>query len=326
MLYETWLSPASQKIVDFLVPMENFTFETLKATYDKFVADGVGMEFVRQISNKFSVDHAGEEESVRSTEDFFIDSINDGYRIPTRLYSSEVGHESGILLFVHGGGGIQGDLDTHDRFCRRLVKALGTDVLALDYRLAPEFRFPIQLKDVLSAYIWCVKKKGRSSRIIIAGDSAGGNLCAALCLKLHEILYDRKPDVQILFYAALTSNFESPSFNVFRRGYALTVDWIKYYNYLYTGEKLNNPDVSNNKYVYPLLAEDPGIFPRTIVVSAGCDILLDGQLEFIKKLESVNVPVHNINVAGAIHGFMNYGKEFGNEISEVMFSLAKLLR
>ncbi|MDR1031632.1 MAG: alpha/beta hydrolase [Holosporales bacterium] len=323
MLYETKLSAASQKIVEALAPSENFTYETLKAMYDNLKAGGHSIDITRQIANQFFIDHTCEKAPVEEVKDFCVKDVNENHEVPVRLYS--IGSSDDVLMFIHGGGYIQGNLETHDSLCRRLANALKVNVLSVGYRLAPETLFPAQLDDLLGAYIWCANKAGKNSKLIIAGDSAGGNLCAALCLKLHDVLYDRKPDAQILFYASLTNNFESPSFNVFRRGYGLTVDWIKYYIYLYTGEKLNNPELSNNKYLYPGLAEDASVFPKTVVVSASCDVLLDGQLEFISKLESANVPVQHINVDGAVHSFMNYSREFVDEVPKVLSQISQWL-
>ncbi|MDR1365531.1 MAG: alpha/beta hydrolase [Holosporales bacterium] len=323
MLYETKLSAASQKIAEALAPSENFTYETLKAIYDDLKASGHSIEIARQTANQFFIDHACEKLPVKEIKDFDVKDVNGNHEIPNRLYSIDDSND--ILMFIHGGGWIQGNLETHDSLCRLLAVTLKVNVLSVGYRLAPDTLFPAQLDDLLGAYAWCADKTGKNSRLIIAGDSAGGNLCAALCLKLHDILYDRKPDAQILFYAPLTNNFESPSFNVFRRGYGLTGDWIKYYIYLYTGEKLNNSERSNDKYLYPGLAEDASVFPKTVVVSAGRDVLLDGQLEFVSKLESANVPVQHIKIDEAVHGFMNYGREFAEEALEVLSQVSQWL-
>jgi acetyl esterase len=174
----------------------------------------------------------------------------------------------------------------------------------------------------LSAYLWAVENG--YINIVLCGDSVGGNLCAALCVKLADIEYIRRPAAQILFYPVLSSDLESKSFEIFEYGYGLTKEWTKNYIYQYTGKEYNDCQFYKNKFVYPLFEENACIFPRTVLISAACDILLDAQLEFAEKLRKANVFVFHEVFDGVIHGFMTYGKQFEKTISNVLKAINSL--
>jgi acetyl esterase/lipase len=167
----------------------------------------------REMANAFFVAHSGIIEPMKNTEDFLV-SAADGYGIPVRKYTPLNLQSDSVVLFAHGGGWIQGNLDTHDYLCRKMASTLGIVVVAADYRLAPEFIFPIPLEDLLDVYKWC-GETFCGKNIILAGDSAGGNLCAALCLKLAERKISPQPFAQVLFYPVLSNDFESKSFKAY---------------------------------------------------------------------------------------------------------------
>lgn len=270
----------------------------------------------RDIANRFFIAHGGEKVEVGSFDDFCGDGIM------MRKYTPYEVNEGTILLFIHGGGWMQGNLDTHDCLCRKLADQLKIQVFAVDYRLAPEHPFPAPLDDVLSAYKWCVEQYS-DSKIILAGDSAGGNLSAALCIKLDEDKGIKKPIAQILFYPALSNDFQSPSFSKFGNVAALSKDGTIAYTAQYAGKSLENPD--NAKFIYPLLAPDYKVFPETVVVAAGSDVLIDGIGKFVENLKKANISVNYIEVPQAIHGFMTYGKEFKKEIDDVCSKLDSII-
>ena len=149
----------------------------------------------RSMANKFFIDHSGEPEEVNTVENFSI--LNEDFQIPIRLY--QINDSKKVCLFIHGGGWIQGNLDTHDYLCRKIAKICEVNVLAVDYRLAPEHEFPSPLNDVNCVYSWCCE---RYDEIWLSGDSAGGNLCAAVCIQAAKT---QKLDAMILFYPCATA-------------------------------------------------------------------------------------------------------------------------
>ncbi|MDR0677771.1 MAG: alpha/beta hydrolase, partial [Holosporaceae bacterium] len=273
----------------------------------------------RCMANDFFSRHAGISERMEKVENLFI--AIDNYKILMRRYVPTNLGSDGIILFAHGGGWIQGNLDTHDYLCRKMAKILEIEVIAVDYRLAPEFVFPIPLEDFCSAYQWCVNTFV-GKKIILAGDSAGGNLCAALCIRLADEMRHSGPHAQILFYPALSNDFASPSYKAYENGALTKIGTVASLSW-YVGKSCLEEDVMSNALVYPLLQKDMSIFPRTILVPAQCDILLDGQMYFAEKLQAANTKVDVIQTNGTIHGFMTYGKEFEDEVTYILEKIKK---
>ena len=316
------LSEASKQIISDL---EDFHKDLVKVfADDKLLAKS--SNYRRNRANDFLIKHAGKIEEVAGKKDFEIRSVIDLHSIPVRLYYRDLEIKSrDLVIFIHGGGWFQGNLETHDYICRKLVKFFNRDVLAIDYRLTPEYVFPVQLNDVLSAYLWssCELKY---NRIILAGDSAGGNLCAALCMKLAENEKAQKPHAQILFYPALGNNLEGGSAELFENCPALSKASVLSFITKYTGSHGIYDSMVENKFVYPLLEDDMSVFPTTVVVSASYDILLDSQLEFVNKFRHCRDDIFHIIEDGAVHGFMSYGKYFDDIVDRNLVKIKEYLR
>lgn len=265
----------------------------------------------RSIANKFFMEHSGESEEVNAVENFSI--LNGDFQIPVRLYQVNDGKK--VCLFIHGGGWVQGNLDTHDYLCRKIAKICEINVLAVDYRLAPEHEFPIPLNDVNCVYNWCCEKY---DEILLSGDSAGGNLCAAVCIQAAK---KRKPDVMILFYPVLGSDFYTESYNKYADIPTLSRLSMKYFLSKYIG----NQSV-DNKMITPILENDMNVFPKTFIVSAGCDVLLSEQSAFFEKMLYSNSACRQLVLDGAIHGFMTYGREFDKYNTEILKQVSGWLR
>jgi acetyl esterase len=276
----------------------------------------------RKMANDFFIAHSGTGEKLERVENLAIPTA-DGCQISLRKYIPAHSSTNFVLMFVHGGGWIQGNLDSHDYLCGKIANLLRIDVVAVDYRLAPEFIFPTPLDDILDAYKWCVANFS-DRNIIISGDSAGGNLCAALCIKIAEEKKLQKPSSQLLFYPALSNDFESESFKVYENN-VLTKSGTMFCFSSYAGKSCLDADVMANKFVYPLLQEDMNVFPKTILVPAECDILLDGQTTFYKKLKSAGIDAEIVKTAGTVHGFMTYGRDFEEEIIYVLETARRLV-
>ncbi|MDR3180235.1 MAG: alpha/beta hydrolase fold domain-containing protein [Holosporaceae bacterium] len=318
--YNTSLPDASRQIVDQLKLSDKISHTQLKFL-DIVSFNLHAMILRRKIADKFFLDNNSFPESIAQTEDINVNT-EDNHKIRVRIYTPQKLSAHATILLVHGGGWVQGSIETHDNLSRKIANAWSIKVISVDYRLSPEYKFPAPLNDVLNAYKW--SSENYNENIILCGDSVGGNLCAALCLKLAEIKYAKRPTAQILFYPVLSSNLESKSFELFEYGYGLTKEWTKNYIYQYTGAEYDDPTFNGNKFIYPLYEENAAIFPPTVLISAGCDVLLDAQLEFAQKLRKANILVHHEILPGIVHGFMTYGKYFEKNITEVLKTIGSL--
>jgi acetyl esterase len=261
----------------------------------------------RAAINKLFLELAAPGQKVKSVKDFRITSA-DNHQIPVRNYIPDNARQDHILMYVHGGGWTQGNVETHDGLCRRLANSLRVPVFSVDYRLAPEHSFPTPLNDVSCVFSY-LAKHNPNKKIIIAGDSAGGNLCAALCIKIGKEKYP-KPCAQILFYPALCADFESRSFQVYENVSALSKAATKAYWIQYAG---NEEAIKSNPLIVPILYNDMSVFPKTTIVMAEHDVLADGQRVFKKKLEEASIEVNLIEVKGAVHGCTAYDAAYTKE-------------
>lgn len=314
-MYKAELSEKSFVIADDLT---RAVMEMMNAVVEKKTM--FSPQIRREMANAFFIAHSGVAEHPENTENFFV-SASDGYEIPLRKYTPRNLQSDSVILFAHGGGWIQGNLDTHDYLCRKMAGALGVVVVAADYRLAPEFIFPTPLEDLSDVYKWC-SRVFPGQNIILAGDSAGGNLCAALCIKSAEEQISPKPSAQVLFYPVLSNDFESESFEAYENA-VMSKNALIFCLSCYVGRMCTDPDIMSDALVYPLLQNDMNVFPQTVLVPAQCDVLLDGQISFAEKLSAAGVKADVIKTDGTVHGFMTYGKEFDEEINCVLSEIKK---
>ncbi|MDR0580978.1 MAG: alpha/beta hydrolase [Holosporaceae bacterium] len=267
-----------------------------------------------------------QKQEVERTALLKFENITDGddFLISAMLYEPKNANKN-LLLYFHGGGWVMGSIESHDCLCRKIANALSTRVLSIEYRLAPQHKFPAALNDVLNVYCGLFNKSYVDfDELIIAGDSSGGNLCASLCIKLREINFCKTPISQILFYPVLSNDFSSESFQKFGNEVNLTKSMMQWFMHAYTGKKFDDEGVENNKLIYPLLQDDMSVFPKTLIVSAENDVLLDGQLLFASKLRQTNVEMEHLIIKNAKHGFMTYGKEHWKFTSIALDKIKKL--
>jgi acetyl esterase len=203
-----------------------------------------------------------------------------------------------------------------------MAKMLDINVLSVDYRLAPEYVFPTPLNDVLSVYLWCRKKY---EKIYLSGDSSGGNLCASVCIVTSDKNLPR-PDAMILFSPVLGNNFQTISCNLFGHLPSLSLLSTMYCFSLYSGQICHLTSAIDNKYISPNLECDMNAFPRTILISAGCDVLLSPQLEFAAKMKRSQNDCKHIILDGAIHDFIIYGREFERYNTNILTDISAWLR
>ena len=222
--------------------------------------------------------------------------------IPVRIYTPTEGTLP-VLVYYHGGGWVIGDLETHDNTCRDLANQAQCIVVSVDYRLAPEHKFPAAAEDCYAATKW-VAENGASinadaSRLAIGGDSAGGNLAAVVSLMARDrggphIIY------QMLIYPA--TDYFIPGTNSIREngeGYFLTRDdMVWFWNHYSTSE-----EDANNPYMAPLRAKDLHNLPSALVITAEYDPLRDEGEMYATRLQEAGISVTATRYNGMIHGF-----------------------
>lgn len=224
--------------------------------------------------------------------------------IPAQLYvPSADGRPRPLVVFYHGGGWVVGGLDTHDTTCRFLARELDALVLAVDYRLAPEHPFPAAVDDAVAAFQWAVREAGALSgdpaRIVVAGDSAGGNL-AAVVAQLARDAGGARPAAQLLVYPATDLTTKRRSFQLFSTGFFLSERDVDWYKTRYAPD----PSGWRDPRLSPLLGDLRGL-PPAVVATAGFDVLRDEGEEYARRLKDAGVRVELRRVAGQIHGFAN---------------------
>ena len=225
-----------------------------------------------------------------------------------RLYRP---HTSGqalpVLLYLHGGGWTIGDLDTHDVLCRQLACEAGGAVVAVDYRMGPEHRFPAAVDDCVEAFRWVLAQAPDlhldPRRTAVGGDSAGGNLAAALCLVQRDA-GQPLPGFQLLIYPATDMRAVAPSHTTNGQGYMLTSDSIAWYRGNYIADAAQWTDWRAS----PLLAASHASLPPALVLTAGFDPLRDEGLQYANALSAAGVPTQYVCFERQIHGFITMGR------------------
>ncbi len=208
--------------------------------------------------------------------------------VPVRVY--EPTGASGTVAYLHGGGWVMGDLDSVDAVCRRLAVESGTRVISIDYRLAPEDPFPAALEDSLAAV------RSLDGDVVIAGDSAGGNLAAVVARKLRD-----RFKLQLLIYPVTDAGVNTPSYAEFDEDHGLTAAAMRRFWGLYlNGGSGLDPDAS------PLRAEDLAGVAPAYIVTASHDVLRDEGEAYAAALERAGVPVKLKRLEGTIHGFWRW--------------------
>jgi acetyl esterase len=233
--------------------------------------------------------------------------------IPLRLYwpaagGPHQGEACGAAVFFHGGGWVVGDLATHDNLCRALANAAGCIVAAVDYRLAPEHKFPAAPEDAFAATRWVqanaaslgIEADGEHKpRVAVVGDSAGGNLAAVVSLMCRDRGVPL-PALQVLIYPILDYDVETPSYRAYAQGYLLTRDAMKWFWKQYL---LRDAD-GYEPYASPLRASDLAGLPPALVMTAEFDPLRDEGEAYAQRLKSSGVPTRLVRYDGMIHGFL----------------------
>ena len=230
-----------------------------------------------------------------------------GGELPIRIYRRfGTAAAAPAIIYLHGGGWVSGDLDTHDGTCRLLANVTDCVVVSVDYRLAPEHRFPAAVEDVVAAYVWVHEHAGELAiapgRVGVMGDSAGGNLSAVLALEVRRL--DLPPlTAQGLVYPAVDMEFRSPSHQTMGSGFGLSRSDMEWFRDLY----LPSPDDWLSPRVSPLHAAELSGLAPALVVTAGFDPLRDEGQAYAHALAAAGVPVRYRCYDDMIHGFFGIG-------------------
>ncbi|HMJ11925.1 MAG TPA: alpha/beta hydrolase [Polyangiaceae bacterium] len=247
--------------------------------------------------------HAGAPIAVASARNLSVEGAEGP--LPARHYAPLDAHAATpLLLFLHGGGFVLCDLDTHDSACRILCRDAGVHVLSVEYRLAPEHRFPAAIEDARAALRWTQKHAAQlgadSARVAIGGDSAGGNL-ATVVTQLAVQSGDALPFAQLLIYPAVDRSTARASLSLFERGFFLTASDIDWFN-----GHLSAPGMDlGNPWISPLRCESLSGLPPALVVTAAFDPLRDEGEAYAEALRSAGNHADQWRVPGMVHGFIN---------------------
>lgn len=230
-----------------------------------------------------------------------------------------------VLVYFHGGGWVIGDLDTHDVLCRQLANQSGCAVVAVDYRLGPEHRFPAAVDDALAATRWvhgnAAALQVDASRIAVGGDSAGGNLAAVVALAARDAA-DLPIAFQLLVYPATDQRRGWPSHTTNGQGYLLTKDSMDYYHDHYLVDARHDLDWRAS----PLLHTDHANLPPALVLTAGYDPLRDEGMQYAHKLSEAGTRATLVNFERQLHGFITMGRVIDEANAAVEICAAQLKR
>ena len=229
----------------------------------------------------------------------------DGHALPARLYAPSAGQGLPVLLYLHGGGFTVGSIETHDVLCRELARLSGAMVVSLDYRLAPEHRFPTATHDAWDALAWLAAQAERlgadRTRLAVGGDSAGGTLAAVCAIKARDAGLPLA--LQLLIYPGTTAHQDTPSHATYADDPVIDRAQIEWFFDQYADAAQRG-----DWRFAPLLADDvDGVAPAWLGL-AECDPLVDEGVLYADKLRAAGVPVDLEIYRGVVHGFVQMGR------------------
>lgn len=267
-------------------------------------AETVTLEEGRKAYLLFALVQGGWPLRMPRVEDLLIPSAEQYHQVPIRIYTPVLNRQLPALIYYHGGGWQRGDIDTHDSICRHLAQYAECIVVSVQWRLAPEHKFPVGTNDCFVAYDWVVRHGKKynidTSRLAIGGDSAGGNMAAVTIQRLRNTDL-QKPIFQLLLYPALDLSCSSWSYKEYAEGFFLTTERVKYYVDGY----INSPSDINNPLVSPVKQKDLSGIPRTHIMTAGYDPLRgEGEL-YAQLLRDAGIPVTYKCYEGLIHACLH---------------------
>lgn len=261
--------------------------------------------------------------TLASIEDKKI-TVRDGAKINVRIYTPITENTLPVIVYYHGGGWVFGDLESADAGCQLLAEKVQAIVVSIDYRLAPEFPFPTPVFDAYDALLWvhehAAELNGDPSRLIVAGDSAGGNLATVMT---HLAKHENGPTItaQALIYPVTTLNVTMDSYEKFGTHFGLDRQGMEWFAGLYsTAKNFANPLVS------PLQAQDFTNLPKTILLAAEADVLFDEGVSYTQKLAAAGVEVEHIVMPGLIHSYFSKMAYFEEATIDTVEKIAAFIK
>ncbi len=285
------VAPEMRTILEAIASMGGPAIETVPVAQGRQMARGL-------------IQLAGEPEAVARIENRTADGRSGA--IPIRIYWPEGSGPFPGMVYIHGGGWVICDLETHDNVCRTIAKRAGAVVVAVDYRLAPEHQFPAALDDCVEVTQWVAANAAAlnidAKRLVVAGDSAGANMATVVAAKARD---GRGPAIalQVLVYPATDmSATETPSRQEYAEDHFLTRPFMQWCTSLYLGNGTDktNPDAS------PAFIKDLRGMPPALVITAECDPLRDEGEAYAARLKDAGSPVTLTRYDGMIHPFLNF--------------------
>jgi len=250
-----------------------------------------------------------------------VDRNCENYRL--RIYTPLSNGILPVIIYYHGGGYVLGSVESSDPICRKMAKDLDAVVVSVDYRLSPEFPFPIALEDSYSAALWVkdniTELNGNAKKIYVMGASTGGGLATLVALR-NKNRKDIEISGQILIYPWVSGVFNYESFNLFKEGFVLTKRMLEIFRKCY----IVNPKDFQNPEFSPIYNNDLSKLPKTFLMTASHDPLRDQGNDYaIKLLKAGNLVIYK-NYLQTIHGFFTYhgviprGKKIYNDIIQTV--------
>lgn len=251
----------------------------------------------------------------------------DGRNIPIRLYRPDSTGQHAALLYLHGGGWVTGGLDSHDPICARFAADAGVTVVAVDYRLAPETPYPGALEDCQAVADWMFENAGLlgldRNRMVVGGDSAGGNLSAAICLKMRDAARADRFALQMLFYPVTDNDVDTASYIENRDAPLLDRNIMMWVLGHYLGKEWRS---IADCYALPFKAPTLRGLPPAYVATAQRDPLLDEGARFAMRLIEDGVRCEYRVAPDMIHGFLRFPALSDCAESEFRAAVSALLR
>jgi len=257
----------------------------------------------RRLSSEMAKTLTGPPVNVASVRNLIVPTPET--EIQVRVYAPKEDHVFPALIYFHGGGWVVGDLEGADWICRSLAVATDCAVFSVDYRLAPENKFPIPVEDCYQVTKWIIEngpaERIDPRRVAVGGDSAGGNLATAVCLMAREcggppLVY------QLLLYPITNHAFNTQSYKDCASGYYLTAEDMKWFWNHYLRGEIDG----RNPYASPLVAKDLSSLPPALIITAEFDPLRDEGEAYAVRLQEAGVPTKIIRYNGIIHGFLDF--------------------
>ena len=285
------------------MPMDRTLADLLAAATaaDPRGIETLSVEQARRRGGSAPVDAVVPFEEVHETRDVRIGEMN------ARLYRPAKGTLP-LVVYFHGGGWVVGSVAISDNFCRALANASGCAVLSVEYRLAPEHRYPAAADDAYAATVWAAGKADLldidAAHIAVGGSSAGGNLAAVTAQRARE-RGGPKIAAQLLHVPVMDHDFGTSSYRSYATGHGLTLAAMRWFwsHYEPDAARRDAADAS------PLRARDLTRLPPAIVVTAECDPLHDEGRAYADRLREAGVPVTYLEYQGMVHGFMSWASK-----------------